>query len=169
MSDKDHLWQIAVCETGGLFKRPIEFATGGRKTHSYLVTDTSTLSMEPGGLVRRPFDYWGGNPVYSQYDLTREQRARILGFIGAHRNARYDWIGDILVGFDDLTPAQLDTLFHLIEHIEDKLSWAWFCSAFTDAAFTYAGVKVIDDGRPFHAVTPMDLYRQFIKDGSPDA
>lgn len=169
MSDEEHQWQIAVCETGGIMKKPIQFATGGRKTHSYLVLDTCTYSMEPGGLVERPFDYWKGNPVYSEFASTTLQQTMILNFLRQHSKAKYDYLGDFIVGIDDLTPARYDKLFHRIEKLEDTLSWAWFCSAFTDAAFTYAGFKVFDDGRPFHAVTPMDLYRLFISTGSEDA
>lgn len=171
MTDAEHQWQIAVCETSGWAKKPIEFATGGRKTHAYLVLDTCTYSMEPGGLIQRPFDYWRGRPVYSRFATgTALKQQMILSFLRQHAKARYDFPGDILVGIDDLTSPKLDGLFHLIEKAEDTLSWAWFCSAFADAAFTYAGFKILDDGRPFHAVTPMDLMREFVRRGwaSPD-
>jgi hypothetical protein len=172
MSDREHQWEIGVCTTEGWAKYPIQFATKGRYTHSYLVTgddaaeyglEKGTYSMEPGGLIWRPYDYWGADNPHSRFRLVPFERQLVAEFVLAHGEAKYDYLGDLIVGLDDLTPAYLDKLFHQIEHIEDELNRAWFCSAFTDAAFTAAGIHVFTDGRPFHAVTPMDLYRLFEK------
>lgn len=160
--DAENPWQIAVVETQGWAKRPIQLATGGRFTHAYLTTSTHSFSMEPGGLIRREFGYWGEHAVYSRFDLTAAQKLSVLRFLDAHALAKYDWVGDGLVGLDDVTPAFLDRAFQHLEAFEDKVSWAWFCSAFVDAAFTEAGITVVDDpGRPYHGVTPNDLARAF--------
>lgn len=165
MSDRDHLYQIATCPTSGFFSKTIEGVTGGRMTHAYLIDRDGTWSMETGGLIFRPFDYWGDNSVYSRFLTTDRERKAIDRFIDAHQDVPYDWFGDLIVGLDDLTPNWLNGFWHQVEHWEDKLSPGYFCSAFVDAAFTFAGFEVFNDGRPSHAVTPMDLYREFVNRG----
>lgn len=169
-ADALHPWQIAVCPTTGWAEPIIEWATRGRMTHSYLVLADCTYSMEPGGLIERPLGYWGENSAYSAFEYApRTEHLRksiILDFLAEHDDAKYDYLGDEIVGLDDVTPPFLDPFWHWVEKLEDKARPnAWYCSAFTDAAMTHAGFTVIDDGRPFHSVTPMDLYREFVKRG----
>lgn len=159
-------WEIHVCQTKGWASPIIEGATGGKYTHSYLTTASHSYSMEPTGLVRREFGYWGDDNPHSEFRLDSKQKMRVNQFLTAHALAKYDYPGDVLVGIDDLTPPFLDPVFHRIEAWRTQSgAQLWFCSAFTDAAFTYAGVKVFDDGRPFGGVTPMDLYRLFLSKG----
>jgi len=177
MADQDHLFEIFTCQTSGFFKYPIEFATRGRETHSYMTIGPNvpnlkpgTYSMEPGGLVWRPFDYWQPadrtNP-HSNFHLDKHQQVRLVNFLIAHKNVKYDWFGDILVGIDDLTPKFMDPAFHLVESVEDRISPFWFCSAMSDAAFTAAGVTVIEGRKKWaeHGVTPMDLFRDWKRRG----
>lgn len=173
--DEQHVWEIAVCETGGWTKKPISFATGGPYTHSYMPLGALTVrgkqyapgnwSMEPGGLIWRPFGYWGEESAYTRFDLSNHQKHLVKSFMVQHERAKYDYVGDVIVGIDDLTPNFLNGAFHFIEHYEDALSPRWFCSAFTDAAFTFAGVTVIEGFKYPHGVTPMDLYRMMVSHG----
>ena len=165
MSDAEHPFEIAVCSTAGWVAKGIQDVTGGKYNHTYLITPNYTWSMEPGGLVKRPHDYWGSDNPTSRLGLAGRAPYQFLDFIGAHRKVRYDFVGDGIVGLDDLTPAWMDPFWHFIEHWEDKLVPAWFCSAFADAAAEAAGVQLFDDGRPYHAVTPMDIYRLFVAKG----
>lgn len=156
-------YQFGVCVTTGWTHKTIAWATGGEYTHAYISLPGETWSMEPGGLVKRELEHWGDDNPHSRYDLTTEQKMLLIKFISDHQGVKYDYVGDFIVGLDDVTIAAMDPFWHQIEHWEDKISPAWFCSAFVDAAFTYAGIKVIDDGRPAHGVTPMDLYRLVIQ------
>jgi len=174
MSDRDAMFEIFTCETNGLFKYPIRFATGGKQTHSYLTVGENdrgirpgAWSMEPGGFKWRDYDYWGANNPHSKFQLNGKEIELFLDFIVAHKKARYDFLGDFIVGLDDLTPGFFDRGFNWIEHIEDKLSWAWFCSAFTDAAMSATGRVVIEGRKTWeqHGVTPMDLFRSFVARG----
>lgn len=165
LQDSLHPYEIAVCQTSGWTKKPIEFATGGPYTHSYLVRDKDTVSMEPGGLIARPLGYWGESSAYTRFGLTKTQRHLVDSFIDNRRDAKYDYLGDVIVGFDDLTPNFLNGAFHLVESVEDRISPFWFCSAFTDAAFTFAGITVIEGFKFPHGVTPMDLYRMMVSHG----
>lgn len=161
MTDRDHTYQIAVCETRGIFSKSIQRVTGGRYTHSYLIDGDGTWSMEPGGLIYRPFDYWGDANPTSGFEATAVQQHLIDQFVENHQHTPYDWFGDLIVGLDDLTPDWMNPFWHEIEHLEDKVSPGMFCSAFTDAVMTAAGFHLFTDRRPSHAVTPMDLYREF--------
>lgn len=158
-TDASRPYQFGVCVTTGWTHGLISWATGGQYTHAYLVLPDSTWSMEPGGLIQRPLENWGSNNPHSLYDMKDEQKKLVTQFITDHQGVRYDYLGDFIVGLDDLTPNWMDPFWHQVEHWEDKLIPAWFCSAFIDAAFTSAGVTVEDDGRPDRGVTPMDLYR----------
>lgn len=161
-------FEIFTCKTDGFFAPIIDWATDGDENHTYITLGDHSVSMEPGGLIKRPLGYWGPNNPHSQFKLNADKIVKLDAFIHAHRNAKYDYAGDVLVGVDELTGEFADKLFHLLEHVEDKVSPFWFCSAFADAAFTYAGVTVIEGRRKWeeHGVTPMDLYREcFVPNG----
>lgn len=163
-------WEIFTCQTDGLAADVIQRVTGGKENHSYIsvpsgfwpgTTGPGSLGMEPSGLTWRPAGYWGPKNPHSQFKLDTRGVERLKHFLVQHKNAKYDYVGDVLVGFDDLTKQFADAFFHLLEHIEDEISPFWFCSAFSDAAFTFAGVTVIEGRKHWeeHGVTPMDLYR----------
>jgi len=165
-NDASHPFQIAVCPTTGWAEPVIEWATKGKYTHSYLVLADRTYSMEPDGLVEREFGFWGENSAYSNFETTADEQRAIVKYITDHAHLEYDYIGDEIVGLDDVTPRFMDPFWHVIEHFEDKMRPDHaFCSAFSDATFTSAGIKVFDDGRPSRAVTPMDLWRMFKAQG----
>jgi hypothetical protein len=163
-------WEIFVCATNGIFAKVIDDVTKGKENHSYISVpagfwghkEPGSLGMEPGGLTWRPAGYWGPANPHSQFRLDVRGVERLKHFLTQHKNAKYDYAGDGLVGFDNLTPQFLDPFFHVLEHIEDEISPFWFCSAFSDAAFTFAGVTVIEGRKHWeeHGVTPMDLYRE---------
>lgn len=170
-NDELYPWEIFVCATNGVFAKVIDKVTDGNENHAYISVPAGfwpgtegpgSLGMEPGGLTWRPAGYWGPNNPHSQFKLDTRGVERLKHFLIAHKKAKYDYAGDVLVGFDDLTKQFLDPFFHVLEHIEDEVSPFWFCSAFADAAFTFAGVTVIEGRKHWeeHGVTPEDLYRQ---------
>lgn len=168
MADADHTWNLAVVQTGGFWSKPISLATRGRYTHAYTITGDATWSMEPAGLVQRAFDYWGDSAVYSDLQMTQQAKTAAAAWLAqrAHVGVEYDYRGDFIVGLDDITPAFLDPLFKRLEHAEDHLDpYRMFCSAFADDFASAAGIQLFQDGRPFHGVTPMDLYNLFVKKG----
>lgn len=176
--DQDALFEIFTCQTSGFFKYPIEFATKGRQTHAYITVGPNllnlkpgTYSMEPGGLVWRDFDYWqpaSKNNPHSRFELDKHQQVNLCKFIIAHKDARYDWFGDGVVGLNDVSPCFTDPAWHLFEAAEVRVfpNW-WFCSAFADAAFTSVGETVIRGRSKLtaKAVTPMDLTRDWVARG----
>lgn len=165
MSDTAHKFQIAVTKTTGPLGHLIDDVTDGPFTHCYIIDEFATYSMEPDGLHKRPFDFWGTDNPTSQFDLTWVQQAKLAAFVAMHAGITpYDFIGDGIVGLDDLTPTWLDPLWRDLERFEDAHSPAWFCSAFAVAALRYAGVTILPD-RPAHSITPMDLYHLFTQEG----
>jgi len=123
--------------------------------HAFLILDNGeVLEAQPGGARIRPLsDYEATNAVYSDWDLTDEQRAAIV------REARP------LVG----TPySWLDYLSLALLHFGIRPKWLRRCVADTghlicsqtiDLVYLRAGLHMFSDGRLSMDVTPGDLVR----------
>jgi len=108
----------------------------------------------PGGLQINPLSKYNGKElVHSTFELTFEQRRKIVALAITKEDTPYSWLGYLYVG--------LTAFKRCPQWIKDKVSStdALFCSQFVDWAYTEAGVKLFDDDRIYLDVTPGDLAR----------
>lgn len=108
----------------------------------------------PGGLQINKLDkYHGKELVHSSFELTFEQRRKIVALAVTKEGTPYSYLGYLYVG--------LSAFKHCPQWVKDQVSSsdALFCSQFVDWCYTEAGVPLFDDGRIYLDVTPGDLAR----------
>lgn len=155
----EHPYEIAVVSLEGPFPDLIDWATHGHYCHAFPILPTKLIEAEPQGVIESPLNRYDGCEVLvSDLKLNVVEQVKFAAFVEAQVGKRYDFLGDFLVGMDDVTPKFMDPMWHLIEHLEDR-EHCWFCSALADATVSATGRKLFTDGRPFHAVTPNDIAR----------
>lgn len=121
--------------------------------HAFLVLDNNEiLEAEPGGARIVPLsNYAGTNAVYSDWDLTDEQRAALVRIGRSLVGTPYSWLDYLSLALHRFhIPAP-----HLRRFIAD--SGHMLCSQLIDAAYLRAGLHMYDDGRWSGDVTPADL------------
>lgn len=108
----------------------------------------------PGGLQINPLSkYHGKELVHSHFDLTDEQRDKIVALAISKLGTPYSYLGYLYVG--------LTAFKHCPQWVKDQVSSsdALFCSQFVDWCYSQAGIKLFDDDRIYLDVTPGDLAR----------
>lgn len=130
--------------------RVIAWATHSTVYHSVLAVDnTRAVSAEPGGAVFRPLNFWP-DTIWSQFELTPEQREDIADWAVAHIGTAYNFLDDLAIG--------LAMVFgiHTPKWIQRYLSsdYTMECAQLCCQAYTEAGIDLFTDGRPPGAVYP---------------
>lgn len=106
----------------------------------------------PGGLQINPIEkYHGKEFIYSQLDLTEDQRHNIVELARSMEGSDYSFIGYLYVGLSHFKRCP--------RWIKRRVSnsEAMFCSQFVDWVYNQAGVQLFNDGRTYLDVTPGDL------------
>lgn len=161
----EHPFEIAVVHLDGWFPSVIDWATRGEYCHSFAIANGHLIEAEPQGVVLSPLNrYDGMNVLVSRFDFDEDEEEKFSDFLHQQLGKKYDYVGDVIVGLDDVTPHFLDPVWHLIEHAEDHDS-SWFCSALSDRAVTAAGRTLIPGRKITKSVTPNDIAREFVRRG----
>jgi len=171
--DAQHRYSIAsTTNVNGPMGHLIKAVELSQFAHSYIVLADRICEAAPGGVRFRALEEWtgAGKTVYSSatVDLTTTQQDALELWCEAQIGKRYDYFGDFIVGLDALwlrSAKRHDEEFRAVETWLDKDD-RWFCSAMADAGMSAAGVKLFDDGRPFHAVSPANLAARLIDLGN---
>lgn len=130
--------------------RVIAWATHSTVYHSVLAVDnTRAVSAEPGGAVFRPLNFWL-DTIWSDFDLTDEQRENISDWGVKHIHTPYNFIDDLAIGL-----AMVFGL-HTPKWLQGYLSsdYVLECAQLCDSAYRAAGIQLFDGGRLPGAVFP---------------
>lgn len=162
----DHTYEIAAIQMSGFWPRVINVVTRSKWDHEFVILDDCIVEANAGGVRKLPLDYYDGCTVIpSQYALNPDEQAKLKAFTLSQVGKPYDYLDDFAIGMYDLTnPVTGNWLWKLIEKSLEE-DGHWECAALADAAMTAAGIKVFDDGRPTHAVSPSDLANLFLAKG----
>jgi uncharacterized protein YycO len=139
-----------IAHPRGFWPRVIAWATRSPFYHSVLAVDnTRAVSAEPGGAVFRPLNFWP-DTIWSDFDLTAEQKEDITDWAVNHIRTPYNFLDDLAIG--------LALIFglHTPKWIQSYLSsdYTLECAQLCDAAYRAAGIQLFDDGRLPGAVYP---------------
>lgn len=121
--------------------------------HAFVVLDgNSVLEAEPRGARITPLSaYDNTNVVYSDWDLTGQQRSAIVAAAEGLIGTPYSWLDYLSLALHRLhIPAP-----HLRRYVAD--SGHLICSQLVDLAYLRAGLHMFNDRRWEGDVTPGDL------------
>ncbi len=131
---------------------------GSRYSHAFIVLDDETvMEAMPGGAIITPLSNYKNRSVYSNIELTNEQRVEIVKQARKLEGIPYsflDYLALALAHFGIKAPR-------LRKYIENK--GHMICSQLVDFAYQKAGVHLFTDGRLSQDVTPGDLANMLIE------
>lgn len=123
-----------------------------RYTHAFIVADDKhVIEAQSVGAVKGRLQGYLGNAVFSQLDLTDEQRARVVEEAEKLIGTPYSWLDYLSIGLlhFGLRPKWLRKYIADTGHM--------ICSQLVDEAYRRAGIHLFADGRDPADVTPGDL------------
>lgn len=135
----------------------ISWGTHSPAYHAVLVVETgdglALIEAEPGGVIQSPVDKYS-NVVWSNLDLTAEQRQAVSKVGISYLGTEYGWYADAAIGVHSALRIPVP-----------KFVWRWLsnghameCAQLIDAAELQAGVHLFSDGRQTGQVSPASLY-----------
>ncbi len=129
-----------------------------RYTHAFIVLDDNTVvEAMPGGAIITPLEHYAGKAVFSNLNLSDEQRSAIVKEGRALEGTPYSFLDYLALG---------------AAHIGLKPSWLkkyvaesghMICSQLVDEVYRRAGIHMFSDGRLPQDVTPGDLANYLIE------
>jgi cell wall-associated NlpC family hydrolase len=130
-----------------------------RYTHAFIVLDDETvIEAMPGGAIITPLsEYFPGKAVFSNLELTDEQREAVVREGRALRGTPYsflDYLALALAHFG-LKPIKLRRYVQNKGHM--------ICSQLVDEVYRRAGIHMFNDDRLPQDVTPGDLANYLIE------
>lgn len=129
-------------------------------THSFIVIDNNyVLEAQPGGAVLTPLaDYLERTDViYSNLPLTQVQRDSIVHRALQLEGTPYSFLDYLAIGLVRLGFKP----YRVIDRVVS--SGHMICSQLVAEVYTYAGVKLFDDGTEPWMVTPGDLANRLLE------
>jgi hypothetical protein len=135
-------------------QRLICWVTNSPVYHCVIATSNDTcVGAEEPHPIERPISHFG-NIVWSDFDLTDEQRRGIVQWVSEHMDATYNTTDDVAIGIERLmhehTPKRILRRLSSSQHLQ--------CAQLCDASYTYgAGIQVFRNHRYFGAVAPADF------------
>jgi hypothetical protein len=137
-----------------------QFLTGdsSRYTHAFIVLDDNRIiEAMPGGAKISSIDQYRNKAIYSNIELTDQQREDIVKYAKKYENVKYsflDYLSLALLRFG-IKPKKLRNFIQNKGHM--------ICSQLVDHVYYLAGVHLFNDGRLPQDVTPGDLANRLIE------
>jgi uncharacterized protein YycO len=126
-----------------------------RWQHAFLILEGDRVieAMPHGARIRSLRAYDGSNAIYSDWDLSEEQRGAICAFGETLEGTPYSILDYVSLTLARLRirPPGLPRYIASTKHL--------ICSQLIDTAYTQAGVHMFHDGRWSGDVTPGDLVK----------
>lgn len=132
------------------FQLAIELVTRSPVHHVITAVDEDiVVSAEIPHVRYRPTTHFP-DAIWSDFDLTDQQRNKIITFADAQIGKPYALGDDLLIGIALLTRAH--TPLWIRHHLNNDHHWQ--CAELADAAYWHAGINLFHDDRPAAAVYP---------------
>lgn len=131
-----------------------------RYTHAFIVVDENyVIEAQPGGAILTPLaDYLERDDViYSNLPLTEEQRKYIVDKAQSFEGTPYSFLDYLAIALVRLGIKPHRVIDRVVS------SGHLICSQLVAEVYTYAGVKLFDDGTEPWMVTPGDLANRLLE------
>lgn len=151
--------QVMLISTSGKIGRLVQFMDDSHYNHmTVAINEFECVSAEPGGArIRLISEYDNDVVAWSQFELTTEQRDRIVMWSFEHLDTPYDYLGFVAIAITKLLgPFAPRWLLRYIA-TRDRL----VCSYLVDLALQAGGIHLFNDHRPRGAVTPGSFGKKF--------
>jgi uncharacterized protein YycO len=123
-----------------------------RYDHAFIVLDDDTvMEARPSGAGIVPLSYYLGNAVFSDLELTEDQRRLIVMYARELEGTKYSFMSYLYLGLSHFGVQSQRLINYIVS------SGRMICSQLVDHVYELAGVHLFDDGRKHHDVTPGDL------------
>lgn len=152
--------QIGICRSEHWFSRIVQIVTGSHWGHVIVaVSNDRCVSAEPGGARYRPISHYADNEelVWSQLDLTIEQRRIIQRWAINHIRTPYNWLDYYAIGIAMITKSATPGWLRRWLTSTDSLQ----CAQLADQALQAAGIHLFKDDRVPGAIYPGSFGRYF--------
>jgi hypothetical protein len=147
------LAQIGLVRTKGFSSWLIRVVTASTYNHTVCyVGEGSVVSAETSGVQVMPVEYFP-QAVWSDFELTMHQQAKIINFSRAQQGKPYGVLTFLWCGI-----ARLLKVEHTPAWLRRRLASQrnWICSQLCDSAYQAAGIHLFRDHRVQGAVVPAD-------------
>lgn len=142
---------------GGAFIRVAQWAIGDMSQWSHagiLLDHDEVAEAMPGGLEINPLSKYDDKEIiFSDFNLTDDQRRGIISQARGLEGTPYAWLGYLYIGLTAFNKCP--------QWVRDQVSnsKSLICSQAVDYVYTMSGCQLFHDHRTFLDVTPGDLAR----------